>query len=376
MDFLTSAFTSIVPFLVILTVLVFVHELGHYLVARWNGVKVEVFSIGFGPEIFGWNDKHETRWKISIIPLGGYVKMFADADASSRQDAQKMKTLSEEEMKLTLHGKSVWQRIQVSAAGPLANYIFAILVFGAIFATRGEQVPSENAQVGMVIPGSVAEKAGILEGDVISTINGKSVKDFPEMSEIVKNSPGKELALDLKRGEKEINLKVTPETVETLSLTGEKTQTGKLGVAQGFVSIKHGFIQSFGIATKYVINVSWMTLKGIGEMIIGDRKTDGLSGPLGIAKMTATIAQTDIWNILWFAAFLSLNLGLINLLPIPVLDGGHLLFYVIEAIKGSPVSEKAQEYAFRAGLGLILFVFLLSTWNDVNRFEWVRNLFG
>lgn len=376
MDFLTSAFTNIVPFLIILTVLVFVHELGHYLVARWNGVKVEVFSIGFGPEIVGWNDKHATRWKISAIPLGGYVKMFADADASSRQDAQKMKTLSEEEMKLTLHGKSVWQRIQVSAAGPLANYIFAILVFGAIFATRGEQVPSENAQAGMVVPGSAAEKAGILEGDVISTVNGKSVKNFQEMSEIVKNNPGKELDFDLKRGEKEINLKVTPETVETLSITGEKTQTGKLGVAQGFVSIKHGVIQSFGIATKYVINVSWMTLKGIGEMIIGNRKADGLSGPLGIAKMTAVIAQTDIWNILWFAAFLSLNLGLINLLPIPVLDGGHLLFYVIEAIKGSPVSEKTQEYAFRAGLGLILFVFLLSTWNDVNRFEWVRNLFG
>lgn len=376
MEILNNLYIYIVPFLVILTVLVFVHELGHYLFARWNGVKVEVFSIGFGPEIFGWTDKAETRWKISLFPLGGYVRMFSDANAASQPDAEKVKEMTEEEKKVSLVHKTVWQRIQVSAAGPLANYLFAILVLGGLFAIHGQRVPTDKAKVGVVLPGSAAEKGGLKQGDLILEIDGKSVDLFTDMSQIIRSNPEKELDVIVQRDDERKILKVSPDARPGKSEKGESVKIGVLGIMQGAELVQRHPLMAFWHATTFSFSLTVATLKGVGQMIMGTRSTDGLSGPLGIAKMTAEIAQTTWVNIIWFMAFLSINLGLINLLPIPMLDGGHLLFYFIEAIRGKPVGEKAQDYAFRIGLIIILGLFLLGTWNDVSRFEWLRNLFN
>lgn len=376
MELLSNLYLYIVPFLLILTALVFVHELGHYLAARWNGVKVEVFSIGFGPEIFGWNDKKGTRWKISALPLGGYVKMFSDADAASRPDQDKIKAMTEEEKKVSLVHKTVWQRIQVSAMGPIANYIFAIGILGIVFAIYGQQAPTEKAKIGMVIPESAAAKAGLQQDDEIIEMDGHKIERFTDMQKIVQDHPDHPLEVIIKRGEERKILTVVPSASDGVTEEGVKKKIGLLGVTQGAELLKRNPITSFWYATKYTLSITWTTLKGVGQMIMGTRSTEGLTGPLGIAKFAGQVAQTSWINIFIFTAFLSINLGLINLFPIPILDGGHLLFYVIEAIRGKPVSEKAQEYAFRFGLAIVVGLFLLSTWNDVNRFQWLKNLFN
>lgn len=376
MDILSNLYIYIVPFLLILTALVFVHELGHYLAARWNGVKVEVFSIGFGPEIFGWTDKAGTRWKISALPLGGYVRMFSDADAASRPDQEKIKTMTEEEKKVSLVHKTVWQRIQVSAMGPIANYVFAILILGGVFAFYGQQIPTDKAKIGVVFPESAAARAGLQQDDEIIEMNGQKVVLFTDMQKIVQAHPEESMEVILKRGDERKILTVIPDVKETKDEDGSLKKVGILGVTQGTDLIQRHPATSLWYATKYTFMVTATTLKGIGQMIMGTRSTEGLTGPLGIAKFAGQVAQTSWVNIFIFMAFLSINLGLINLFPIPILDGGHLLFYFIEAIRGKPVSEKAQEYAFRLGLAIVIGLFLLSTWNDVNRFQWLKNLFN
>jgi regulator of sigma E protease len=376
MEILNNLFIHIVPFLGIITVLVFVHELGHYLAARWNGVKVEVFSIGFGPEIFGWTDSKQTRWKISIFPLGGYVRMFSDANAASQPDLQKIMEMTEEDKKVSLVHKTVWQRIQVSIAGPLANYIFAIFVLAVLFAFHGQQIPTDKAKVGIVVPESAADKAGIKQNDEIVDLNGQKISSFTEMHKIVRDNPDKELDIILLRDNERKIIKITPEAKEIKDEHGKVIKVGVLGIMQGSDLIKRNPLTSLWYSAQYTFDMTGATLKGVWQMIDGSRSTEGLSGPIGIAKMTAEIAQTTWVNIFWFMAFLSINLGLINLFPIPMLDGGHLLFYFIEAIRGKPVSEKAQEYGFRVGLAIVLGLFLLSTWNDVNRFQWLKNLFN
>lgn len=374
MDILHSIYLYSIPFLLILTVLVFVHELGHYLAARWNGVRVEVFSIGFGPEIFGWTDKNQTRWKISLFPLGGYVKMFSDANAASQPDAEKIQKMTQEEKQFSLVHKTVWQRIQVSFAGPFANYILAFGVFALLFMVHGQQKPSEEAKIGVVLPHSTAEEAGLKTNDTVIEVNGNPVKTFLDLYTIVRNNPQKELEVIFLRDQERKILTLVPQVKDTKDAQGNHIKVGILGVMQGTDLVKHSFIGSLWHAANYTVSITVQTLQGIGQMLLGKKSTEGLSGPLGIAQMTAEIAKTNWENILFFMAFLSLNLGLINLFPIPMLDGGHLLFYFIEALRGKPVSEKAQENAFRVGLVVILCLFLLSTWNDVTRLQWLKQL--
>ncbi len=364
MDFCISLGWYIIPFLIVLSILVFVHELGHYLVARYNGVGVDVFSIGFGPEVFGWNDKAGTRWKVSWFPLGGYVKMVGDADAASTPDVKALKKMDEETRKRSLFYKTVWQRIAVSAAGPLANYLFAIVVFSVLFATIGQRYTIPVIQG--IQSGSAAETAGLQAGDRVKAINGTPIDRFEDLQMIVQEKAGETLQIVLDRKGHIMTLPVTPTLSEITDHFGHVHKIGLMGIKGSEVGYTlHSWWNSWWYATEEVISLSYQTLRALGQIIIGAKSADGLGGPLRIAQMSGEIAQSGIVALIWFMALLSVNLGLINLFPVPMLDGGHLLFYVCEVVRGKPLSEKAQEWGFRIGFGLIVGLMLLATWNDL-----------
>ncbi|MGB0935062.1 MAG: RIP metalloprotease RseP [Alphaproteobacteria bacterium] len=370
--------TYVLPFLVILSVVVFVHELGHYLVAKANGVKVEVFSIGFGQEIFGFDDKSGTRWKFSWIPLGGYVKMFSDENAASQPSEDAISKMTDEEKKGSLFHKTVWQRMAVSAAGPAANYIFAVFVLGLLYTFSGQRVPADVAKIGIVAVGSAAEQGGLKTDLVINTFDGVPVSSFEELVKVVRERPGKEsvvTATDPESGQID-QFMITPTPTEERDEDGNTVTVGKLGVSQGVVLEKRNILVSWWYGAKDCVRVTVGTLKAVGQMIAGTRSTDGLSGPIGIAQMTGQVASADLAAFFWFMAFLSINLGLINLFPIPVLDGGHLLFYSIEAVRGKPLSLKAQEIGYRIGGTFVLGLVLLTTWNDLARLDVVSSVKG
>lgn len=353
----------VIPFLIVLTILVFVHELGHYLIARYNKVKIEVFSIGFGPELFGWYDRAGTRWKFSMIPLGGYVRMFGDADASSRPDTESLEKMTVEEKSSSLHSKRVGQRMAVSAAGPFANFLFAILVLAGLFVLKGE--PFIPAAVGGVIPGKIAEKAGLKEGDKFLSLNGVSVNDFHDLRNLIANHKGKDVDIRFIRNSAEQTIHVKMVEIDAMS---QEKPVATIGIAPPLPEY-HKITPLQAIT--HAVSKTWMicvdALTGIGQMITGKRSSEELGGILSIGDMAGKSAKGGIAALFFFMAFLSINLGLINLLPIPVLDGGHLLFYAIEGICGKPVPEKIQEYAFMVGLAIVLSVMLMSTWNDVVR---------
>ena len=350
-------------FLVVLTVLVFVHELGHYLVARWNGVRVEVFSIGFGPELFGWTDRATTRWKISAIPLGGYVKMFGDADPASMPSAD-VRDMTPEEREVAFHHKNLRQRAAVVAAGPIANFVFAIVALAGLFATLGQ--PFTPPQVGTVQVGSAAQAAGIQPGDIIASIDGTAIQRFEDVQRIVRLDPGHALSIVLHRGDKDVTVAVTPKLSEVTDRFGNKHEYGLLGIiGQGVQYVRYNPLTAVAHATSETGDIVGGTLQAVWQMIIGARSTDELGGPLRIAQMSGEVAQYGVSAILSFMAVLSINLGLINLFPIPVLDGGHLLFYAAEALRGRPLGQRAQEYGFRFGLALVLTLMVFATWNDL-----------
>ncbi len=364
MEMIISLGWYVIPFLIVLSILVFVHELGHYLVARYNGVGVDVFSIGFGPEVFGWNDRAGTRWKVSWFPLGGYVKMVGDADAASTPDHDALKSMTADIKERSLFYKTVWQRIAVSAAGPLANYIFAAFIFAILFAVVGQRYTQpviEGFQ-----PGSVAEQAGFLVNDKIIAINGETIDRFEDVSLFVQSHPGDRLDVVVQRNGSVLTLPVTPELTEIKDVFGNVHKAGKLGIKGGQPAyIKRAWWNSWWYGIKETLSLSWQTLEALGQIITGTKSADGLGGPLRIAQMSGEIAQSGIVALIWFMALLSVNLGLINLFPVPMLDGGHLFFYFIEAVRGKPLSEKAQEWGFRIGFGIIVMLMILATWNDI-----------
>lgn len=370
--FITFFVHNLLPFLIVLTVLVFVHELGHYLAAIRCRVKVEVFSIGFGPELFGFTDKKGTRWKFSLIPLGGYVKMFGDADASSRPDEQKLSKMEKDDYNLTLNSKTVGQRALVSGAGPFANFLFAFVVLAALIGIKGEQVMPPV--VGKVVPGKIAEKVGILPGDRISEINGTPIKDFFHLSEVIQKNVGKEQVVKLWRPSeiilkgKDVNLK---EQFMTIAISANLSSKEKQwGVQSGEPTYEsRNPVESVFISAKSIWFISVSTLKGIGQMIMGERSTKELGGLLTIGDMASRSVHHGLVTMFYFMALLSINLGLINLLPIPMLDGGHLLFQGIEAIIRRPVPPKVQEYSFFVGLVFVLGMMSLSMWNDLLRYD-------
>jgi regulator of sigma E protease len=359
------AFIALVAFLAVLTVLVFVHELGHYLVARRNRVRVEVFSIGFGPELFGWNDRAGTRWKFSAIPLGGYVKMFGDSDAASSPSAA-LPAMTAEERAVSFHYKRLGQRAAIVAAGPIANFVFAIVLFTGLYSIVGQ--PFTPPEVGQVKEGSAADHAGIKPGDVIVRLDGRTIDRFEDVQQIVRLNPGVAMDLVVRRDSTELPLKVTPQLTEITDNFGNKHRIGLLGIGRSGVEyVKRDPVSALGYAIGETWNLTAGTLQAVGQMIIGARTTEELGGPIRIAQMSGEVASVGLVALVGFMAILSVNLGLINLFPIPVLDGGHLMFYAAEAVRGRPLGQRAQEYGFRIGLALVLTLMVFATWNDIAR---------
>lgn len=371
MEQILHSLSYIIPFLVVLTIVVFIHELGHFAVARHNDVKVDVFSIGIGPELFGWNDSKGTRWKVSLLPLGGYIKMLGDADASSRPDGEIIETLSEEDKKRTLQSKTVGQRIAIVSAGPIANYLLTIVLMTGLFMYSGE--PIHTNTIGKVADNSVASRAGLQAGDKITKINETTINKFIDMVKAIKPLEGQEIHITVERNG--TSLVLNGEMMKIDEKTHEKKPVAQLGIApDGFTYEKHGPVDAITTTLNVVWHRSVDTLSSLGQMIIGKRSADELGGILSIGKMAGDSVKSSYVDLIWFIAVLSLSLGLFNLLPIPVLDGGHILFYTIEGIRGKPVSEKVQEYAFLAGLVVVLSLMLFSTWNDLSRlkfFSWL-----
>ena len=361
----------LIPFLVVLGGLVFFHELGHYWAARSQGVRVDVFSIGFGPEIFGWTSKAGTRWKVSWIPLGGYVKMWGDEDAASSPDHDALSRMTPAEKSQSLHAKSPLQRIFVSAAGPLANYVLAIGLFAALFTFQGR--PYIAPIVGSVMTESPASLGGLQQGDKVVSIDGHAITRFEELVAYVSQRPEQNLFFQIDRGGQSLVL-----DIKAGSLTrGTDSKRGYLGI-QGteIVAEKVGFLKAIGLSVTQVWDVSVQTLSSIFQMITGKASADSMGGPLMIARLAGNMASLGLGALVSFMALLSVNLGLINLFPIPMLDGGHIVLYGFEAILGRPVSPKILEWVYRAGLGIILFVFVLTTWNDLRRLsvlQWIMS---
>ncbi len=368
------AWTYVVPFLIVLTILVYVHEWGHYWVACRAGVRVEVFSIGFGPEIFGWTNKVGTRWKISAIPLGGYVKMFGQSDTSPDGEADDEAPLSAEEKAVSFAHKTLPQRSAIVAAGPVANFIFAIIVFAGLAWLVGSPVP--HAGIGTVMPDSPAEQAGLMQGDRVIAINDENVVLFSDLQRIVYANPGAELAFIVLRDGQENRLNIIPRTI-----TGETGDThGQLGVSPDPDQVeyeKKSFFNAAWFGVERTVGMVTGILSYLGDVFSGDRGTEELGGPLRIAQISGDMAQGGVINLIVFMAALSVNLGLINLFPIPMLDGGHLVFYAAEAVRGRPLGQRAQEYGFGFGMILLILVFVFVTWNDLEHFrviEFIKNL--
>ncbi len=374
MEFLSLAAQDIIPFLGVLTVLVFVHELGHFLVARRNGVRIEVFSIGFGKELWGFNDRHGTRWRLSLVPLGGYVKMFGEGDMVTGVDDTEERPMTEAEKEVSFHHKRLGQRAAIVAAGPVANFVFAILVLWAVNSIYG--MPRALSVVGAVMSGTAAEDAGFQAGDEIVTINGQKVQLFSQLSAIVSANAGSALFFGIERGGKRLNITATPRPWTAPGAGADVRPKGLLGVRP---DPKRSVSQRAGVATGLLMGVeqtyalSARILSGIGEMFTGRRSTKELGGVIMIAEVSGDAARGGMLPILRFLAILSINLGLINLFPVPVLDGGHLVFYAAEAVRGRPLSPKIQEYGFRLGLVLVLILMVFATWND---FERILGRFG
>jgi len=372
---LSGVVTYVLPFLAILTVLVFVHEMGHFLVARRNGVRVEVFSIGFGPELFGWTDRAKTRWKFSLIPLGGYVRMFGDANAASQPSGDQAE-LTAEERAVSFHCKRLSQRSWIVAAGPLANFLFAVILLAGLYGTVGQ--PFTPPVVGDVVPDSAAAKAGILPGDRFVAIDGSAIERFEDVQLIIRLSPEQPVEVIVQRDGVEVALSAVPTLTELTDNFGNRQKIGLLGVTRSGVEyLRHDPLSAVWRAARETVVLTVGTLQAVGQIIVGARSTEELGGPLRIAQMSGQVAETGLVTVIWFMAVLSINLGLINLFPIPMLDGGHLLFYGIEAMRGRPLGDRAQEYGFRIGLALVFSLILFVTWNDLVHlevFDFIRGL--
>jgi len=377
MEFLSGLWTYLVPFLFVLTVLVFVHEMGHYLVARWCGVAVETFSIGFGREMFHWHDAKGTRWRVGWMPLGGYVKFLGDADAASVRSVD-VSDATPEERANYFQEKSLGVRTAVVSAGPIANFLLAIVLLAGLFAIVGQ--PFTPPVIHEVLPNTAASAAGFEAGDRIVEIDGHGIDRFEEMQQVIMASPGQFLVMIVERENSELQLDVTPGSRTLTDRFGNVHNVGYLGVQRSGVEfIRHDPLSAVWYAVRQTYTFTVMTLRYVGQMIVGLRSSDDLRGPIGIVQMSGQAAQIGVTSVIQFMAVLSISLGLINLFPIPILDGGHLLFYAFEAVRGKPLGERAQEYGFRVGLALVVGLMVIATWNDLVQLEvieYVARLFS
>lgn len=360
---------NIFSFIVIISLIVFVHEFGHYFIARLCKVKIEIFSIGFGKEIFGFNDKSGTRWKFCLIPMGGYVKMFGDRNAASMPDLSLSQSMSVEEKKQSFIYKNVYQRLAIVSAGPIANFILTIIIFTIIFRINGlnQTLPIINE----IVPNSAAFDAQLLKSDKIIAINGEKISQFSDIQKTILENDNDNFSFIISRkvnGKEElleINLKSKIEERE--NIFKEKVKTRFIGIIATETFHKElNLAQSFLEANKEFYQLSKSILKGLNQLITGKRSIEELSGPIKIAKYSGETFRQGLLMVLWFSALISINLGIINLLPLPTLDGGHILFYFFEIILGKPLPQKFQQSAFFIGFTLILSLMLLTLYNDIN----------
>ncbi|GAA0771238.1 RIP metalloprotease RseP [Roseibium denhamense] len=374
MEFLLSPYALfseyLIPFLFVLTIVVFFHELGHFAVARWCNVKVDAFSIGFGKELIGWNDSKGTRWKISLIPLGGYVKFAGDENAASVPDRERIAQMSAEERKTAFVAKPVWQRAAIVAAGPIANFILAIAIFASIYMAHGK--PELLPYVSGIVEDSAAASADIKEGDLILSINSKPISYFDDLKWTVRRNPHEPLILGLDRDGQRVETTVTPVYVTDQNTLGIEFKEPRIGVEisrseSNQVVRRLGPVEAVGAGVERTYKIIYDTIAFIGEMFSGIQSPTQLGGPVQIAQVSGTVAQFGLIELIHLAGFLSVSIGFINLLPIPVLDGGHLVFYAAEAVRGKPLSERVQEIGFQIGICLVLAMMVFATWNDIWR---------
>ncbi len=364
----STILSYLLPFLFVLTVVVFIHELGHFLVARWCGVAVKVFSIGFGPEIFGFYDRHGTRWRVSWIPLGGYVKFIDDENVASASGRKAFDALPEEERKRSFQGKTLAQRAAIVAAGPIANFVLAVVIFTVIFSVFGERITA--AKVDAVNPGSAAERAGFKPGDRVLSIDGSEINNFAAMQRIVAMSPEQSMHFVVDRGGANVDITATPERKEITDRFGNTMRIGLLGIQRSaspddWTLERHNPATALVMAVKECYFVVSRSLGYLYDVVIGRESADQLGGPIRIAQVSGQVATAGFVALLNLAAIISVSIGLINLFPIPMLDGGHLLFYGIEAVRGRPLSKSTQEMSFRIGLAFVLMLMIFATWNDL-----------
>jgi RIP metalloprotease RseP len=468
-DFIYWLLSYVVPFLAVLTVIVFVHEMGHYLVARWNGVAIQTFSVGFGRELFGWNDKHGTRWRLSAIPLGGYVRFVGDMNAASTPDSEAIANADPELAPRLFANKNVWQRIAVVAAGPLANVLLTFVILYALllgygrttippvvgevaigsvaesagiapgdtivsvdgFAVRGFEdfqrlvatsparpvsiVVNRNAAaqtivltpdaveatdrfgnrqrigdagifpyvlppvVGTVMAGSAAEAAGVEVGDVFLSVDGQPVRDFRSFQSLVVDRPGELISIDIERAGQRQAIELRPEATEIKDSDGTVRQVGRIGVGSAEpaaleVSLyRPGPVEAVGMTVEEIRFIIQRTGAFLGDFFVGRGDVEQLGGPVKVAKVSGEVATLGIIALINLMALLSLNIGIFNLLPVPMLDGGHLMYYLVEAVRGRPLSMRVQEIGFRFGFALVLALMVFTLFNDT-LFAYLRTL--
>ena len=361
----SSVLYTIVPFVFVMTVVVFFHEMGHFLVGRWCGVKVDAFSIGFGPELFARVDRHGTRWRVAAVPLGGYVKFHGDINPASAGEATS--AMSEAERATTFGAQPVWERAAVVAAGPIANFLLALVILTGIFYVEGRSI--QLPRVAAVQPDSAAARAGFVPGDVVASIDGQPIHSFVDMQKIVSASSGVPLAFAVERGAQTLALTATPDLREVKGPLGTSA-IGVLGVqSSNDPADLRTERMGFGTAVSEAARDTWFvidrTASYVGGLVLGREKPDQLSGPIGVAGVAGQVARVGIGPLFNLIAILSISIGLINLVPVPLLDGGHLLYFAFEALRGRPMSLGAQEFGFKVGLALVVMLMIFATYNDI-----------
>ncbi|WP_224702581.1 RIP metalloprotease RseP [Devosia aquimaris] len=366
-DYIYWLLSFVVPFLAILTVIVFVHEMGHYLVARWNGIAIETFSVGFGKELIGRTDKHGTRWRLSAIPLGGYVRFVGDMNVASAPDTDAIAQADPTLAPRLFANKGVWQRIAVVAAGPIANVILTFVVLYALLLGYGRYtIPPV---IGDVVAGSVAESAGIEPGDIVLAVDGYKVRGFEDFQRLVATSPDRQVTIEISRNQQPQTITLVPEATKVEGPFGSEQRIGRIGVARdvsdGDVSLyRPDPVEAIGMTTEEIRFIVQRTAAFMGDFFVGKGDVQQLGGPVKVARVSGEVATLGIVALINLMALLSLNIGLFNLLPVPMLDGGHLLYYLIEAVRGRPLSMKVQEIGFRIGFTLVLSLMVFTLIND------------
>ncbi|MCW5696630.1 MAG: RIP metalloprotease RseP [Bauldia sp.] len=349
-------------------VVVFIHELGHFLVARWFGVGVQTFSLGFGPELVGFTDRRGTRWRISAIPLGGYVRFVGDQNVASLSTREALAELPEAERARLLVSKPVGQRAAVYAAGPFANFLLAIAIFAILFSAVGERVI--EPRIDAVIPGQAAEAAGFEAGDLIVAIDGRRVESFNEFQRIVSTSTGETLSVTVDRAGTALTLAVVPQLQEATDPFGNVARRAQIGVQtrtapEDVVTVHYSVPAAIAKGFGEVWFVIEATFSYLGKVVTGVESLDQLGGPISVAQAAGQAASLGFLSLLSLIAFVSVSIGLVNLFPIPILDGGHLAFCAYEAIRRRPPSDRALEISLRVGLAALLTLVIFATWNDL-----------